>query len=56
MAGKNVGRKGSPKHPDGSPRLPGFFDDHGPSGVRLLPGQKSEAEVKKMMAQYGKRK
>lgn len=45
MAGKtnSTGKKsgGAPKggqarHPDGSPRLPGFFDDYGGSGVRLI--------------------
>lgn len=45
MAGKtnSTGKKsggaqksGPAKHPDGSPRLPGFFDDYGGSGVKLI--------------------
>lgn len=29
-------KRGQAKHPDGSPRLPGFFDDYGGSGVKLI--------------------
>lgn len=54
MAGKNMG-KGT--NPDGTPRLPGFFNDYGGSGVRLLPGQKSPAEIKKLLTPHsGKKK
>lgn len=33
----SAGKKsGQVRHPDGSPRLPGFFDDYGGSGVKLI--------------------
>lgn len=50
MAGKtnNTGKKGGqPRHPDGSHRLPGFFDDYGGSGVRLLDNGAKKPAAKK---------
>ncbi len=49
-AGKKSGgahKSGQLRHPDGSPRLPGFFDDYGGSGVRLLDDAPKKPAAKK---------
>lgn len=47
--GKSASRKQTVSKSD---NLPGFFSDYGGSGVQLLPGQLSAAEVKKMTDRY----
>ncbi len=56
MAGKtnSAGKKsggaqtgGQSRHPDGSHRLPGFFDDYGGSGVRLIDNGAKKPAAKK---------